>query len=205
MFISSFLEAHQFHVNSKKNDCLFIISRGWVQIHATCMCPCDMYVSNWLGYVDCFKNLMCQNITPFLLKYDNQASIYIASNPVFHEWTKHIELDFHYVREQVQVILIDLTHFQHTSNAHISLPIIFKVWNTLMLYTSLVFVYTYKLEREGGVGGGGVWATSYSSLQCQLEVSYIRGYFSNLPNRLVRSVILLLLCIYMLLILFHFI
>ena len=54
----------------------------------------------WIKYL--LEELRFVVKQPMTIHCDNQAAIYIASNPMFHEQTKHIEVDCHIIREKVE-------------------------------------------------------------------------------------------------------
>ena len=47
---------------------------------------------------------------PTPLHADNTSAIQIATNPVYHERTKHIEVDYHSIRKALDTHLISLPH-----------------------------------------------------------------------------------------------
>ena len=47
---------------------------------------------------------------PMKLYCDNKAAISIAHNLVQHDRTKHVEIDRHFIKEKIEVGLINLSH-----------------------------------------------------------------------------------------------
>lgn len=54
----------------------------------------------WLKQL--LENLGVSLQEPALLHCDNKAALHIAANLVFHERTRHIEMDYHYIRDKIQ-------------------------------------------------------------------------------------------------------
>ena len=53
----------------------------------------------WLKQL--LEELKFCEVSPMKLVCDNQAALHIASNPVFHERTNHIEIDCHFIKEKL--------------------------------------------------------------------------------------------------------
>lgn len=56
------------------------------------------------------KELHVTNLTPVAFHCDNKSAIHIANNPVFHERTKHIEIDCHIVRQKMIQGITSIVH-----------------------------------------------------------------------------------------------
>jgi hypothetical protein len=54
----------------------------------------------WLRYL--LRDLELTHHESALLFCDNKVALHIAANPVFHERTRHIEMDCHYIRDKIQ-------------------------------------------------------------------------------------------------------
>jgi hypothetical protein len=65
------------------------------------------------------KNLLIEldiQLSPILLYEDNQASIFLASNPVQEKCIKHINLRYHYIRDVVCLKQVELFFIEGAEN-----------------------------------------------------------------------------------------
>uniref|UniRef100_A0A803NGJ9 Uncharacterized protein n=1 Tax=Cannabis sativa TaxID=3483 RepID=A0A803NGJ9_CANSA len=66
----------------------------------------------WLQYL--LQDFQIPQTQPAFIFCDNQSAIHIANNPTFHERTKHIELDCHFIRDKINRSQIRLNPINNT-------------------------------------------------------------------------------------------
>ncbi|PKU60592.1 Retrovirus-related Pol polyprotein from transposon TNT 1-94 [Dendrobium catenatum] len=56
------------------------------------------------------EELQLPQLSPTIIYCDNTSAIALARNPIFHARTKHIELDYHFLRQHIDSGAIIITH-----------------------------------------------------------------------------------------------
>ena len=80
---------------SKKQD---VVAKSNVEAKYQAMALAT-YELIWLKHL--LQELRFEKDEQMKLICDNQVALHISSNPVFHERTKHIELDYHFIKEKI--------------------------------------------------------------------------------------------------------
>ena len=66
------------------------------------------YICEIMWICQLLMEVCVKTSVPTKLWCDNQVVMHIAFNPVFHERTKHIEINCHFVYEKIQLGLISI-------------------------------------------------------------------------------------------------
>ena len=81
---------------SKKQSCVALSSTE-VEYMALCQASKE---SVWM--MDSLRNLGISMREPLIVNADNQGSIALAKNPIFHDRSKHIDIQYHFTRDLVK-------------------------------------------------------------------------------------------------------
>ena len=96
---------------SSKKQPTVSLSTTKVEYKTLCNATCEAI---WLRRI--LEDVGKKQIKTTILKCDNQSSIKLAHNPIYHARTKHIEIQHHFVREKIQSKEIDLIYCNTTDN-----------------------------------------------------------------------------------------
>jgi hypothetical protein len=96
---------------SNKKQPIVSLSSTEVEYKALCSATCEAI---WLRWI--LEDVGEEQKVPTIIKCDNQSSIKLENNPVYHAKSKHIETHHHFVREKIQSKEIDLVYCNTNDN-----------------------------------------------------------------------------------------
>jgi hypothetical protein len=120
-------------------------SSSEAEYRALASASCEM---QWLLYL--MKDLQIQCTKKPVIYCDNLSAIHIAANPVFHERTKHLEIDCHIVREKVQAGISNCYQFLQRTKLQTSLLSLFFLNHSTIFYPSWEWSTYTNLQLVGG-------------------------------------------------------
>lgn len=99
-----------FSWSSKKQQTV-ALSTCEAEYMAAAACTCQ---AMWLGYILCELNLAKEDSVTIYV--DNKSAISLAKNSVSHSRSKHINIKYHFIREQVNDKIVELVHCKTEDN-----------------------------------------------------------------------------------------
>jgi hypothetical protein len=96
---------------SSKKQPMVSFSSTEVEYKALCSATCEEI---WLRRI--LEDVGENKKVPTIIKCDNQSSIKLENNPVYHARSKHIETHYHFVRENIQSNEIDVLYCNTNDN-----------------------------------------------------------------------------------------
>ncbi|VFQ93802.1 unnamed protein product [Cuscuta campestris] len=130
-------------------------------------------VANAVAETSWIRNLLLELQQPLrratLVFCDNVSAVYLSSNPVQHQRTKHVEVDIHFVRDKVALGQIRVLHVPSSSQPFFYQQLLFCCYfNTdpsmswlRQLHQRELTVLLHKLKCTAG----GVWVKTWSGMK----------------------------------------
>ena len=63
-----------------------------------------------------FADMKCHSRESVILFADNQGAIALANNPVQHQRSKHIDIKYHFIRDEIMSGIVDLRYIPSEEN-----------------------------------------------------------------------------------------